>query len=357
MQLTRQGARQAQKTKAAGMYLQSFSKFWKAGTTYRVLYPVFYDEATGSWDIVTASVFGHRVDYRAFPSLGKIFVPTSCKLNEYGKPTGQPDLLYLFSRIAKAYHIADRDIEISNIEKNPQLQKTMKNSSIAAKMKEYDEEKSPVVGKLGYLTVTECLMIEQDKDGNPLIGDKCFTLASQELSDDKITKLLKILDDPEGKYTPGEGQFYLEVQYTFGSTGKKKVDGKVDPVGITSDYLLEKKYPQVRVAIDSLLNRMGKDTDTIKARNGCFEEADQNDILSALSMFAATNYDKLQFTDDTEMNKVKKARSLFEKLGVTPDGVIFDDVPVIEEVATDEIKATGASESIEDEDDKNSEVN
>lgn len=308
MKLTASGAL---KQREDSMKLGGFSKMWKVGDQGIVYYPVIRDEETGRLDLLVAAVWGHPVDMQQL-GLKVTFIPTHSEINDRGEPV-TPDITYQFSRIARLFTEGEKEERKQRV-----MAKDWTGQPPAAQAKalqdiedEYDTKtnmkaKKAAVQRLTLLITTECLYVPVENDVPQ--PDKA-RLVSQSLSNDRIAKLLALLNNSMFKPNYDAGENWLEVSYTFTSSRNDKGEaGRADPQGISSEMKLSRRYPEAFNAIQGRLSGLPKDSSTIERRNYSYREVSEGAIKQALSTFCVVNQDNLSYlTEEGEEILVKNA--------------------------------------------------
>lgn len=301
---------EALRTRQDSQFLQSFSKMYNSGMTAVVLYKIVANERLRKNSLVVGACWGHKIDFTKIP-LNRSFIKTNSVLNEENKPV-TADAMLQFSRVAPAYLDGEKAyktrLEMTSGQPQPIIDKKLKD------IEEEFEKASPAVGKLTYLITTECIFIPLDDSGKPKVDEA--RLCTQELSNKKLEEISKVINDRRVIINVEEG--YAEVQYAFGNTKDKKIDGQVAPTGQPSGYTLAEMYPDEWEQLKPMLDRLPEDSDQIMARNRAFDTVDEEEIVAAISSFAASANTYLTMLDESDaknMGRLKKNCLLLQELG------------------------------------------
>lgn len=308
---------EALRTRQDSQFLQSFSKMYNSGMTAVTLYKIVFNEKLKKNSLVVGACWGNRVDFSKI-SLGRSFIRTNSVLNEENKPV-TADAMLQFSRVAPAYLDGEKayriKMEMSSGQPEPIIKKKLE------EIEEEFEDAQPAIGKLTYLITTECIFIPLDDSGKPKIDE--IRLCTQELSNKKLEEISKAINDRRMIVNAEDG--YAELQYAFGNTKDKKKDGQVTPTGQPAGYTLSEMYPEEWEQIKDWINRLPEDSEQIMARNRAFDVVDEEEIVAAISSFAANGNIYLQMLDKSDaknMGRLKKNCLLLNELGANLD---FED--------------------------------
>lgn len=280
---------EALKTKQEKKRFPNFGKKWKSGDKLRVLYPVFWDEINEEWAVLIGKIWGHKIDINEVQIGGKrFFVPSNSEIHN-GEPTRQ-DALYQFSKIARLFIDGEKMAELEKNRIKSKGDSTLQRS-LDAKTEEKFKDKKPAVQRLDLLITTECLAIPLNSDDTVDVDN--VGMVTQETSEAKLNALKAILRDPAFAPKSHDAK-YIEVQYTFGSTNDKKVDGKVDPKGVTYEYTTEFRSPDVwKSKIEPMLDSIPDDSELIMKRNSSYKRVSEEVILAGLTTYALQHSDGL----------------------------------------------------------------
>lgn len=313
MRMTATGA---MKTREDARKLGGFGQMWKPGDQITVYYPLVRDES-GKLDLLVGGCWGHPADPKQL-GLKTIFIPSLTDIDESGVPVGKPDITYQFARIAKAFVEGEKQQKVDKCMAKSWPSEAARKSALEAIDAEFDtqnnaEAKKAVVGKLTLLITTECVVVPIKND-EPMPAEA--RLVTQSLSNDKIRKLLAILNDK--KYAPSDDKPYLEVQYTFPAKDKKAEAGKVDPVGQTPEYRLESRYPDHFKTIESLLIGLPESSETIERRNFSYRKFEEKQIMQALTTYSIMQSEFLDsLSDEEDIERLAKSAATLDALSIT----------------------------------------
>lgn len=325
----------AMKRRAASKNLQGFGKQWKSGDTVRVYYPLGIDPETGEVIIIVSGAYGHSIDCKEI-AISRIFIPTNSTLDDTGRPTVS-DTMHQFSKISKLFIEGQRKEEENKITSNTKMTASAAKTAmekIAAKYKDM----SAAVSKLKMVISTECVVV-------PMVGDvpddTKAVLVTQDLSDEKIVSLNKIIKDKQYGITADSK--YLEVTYSYGTSGDKKLDGKVAPSGITPAYSLKETNPDKWEIISQRIETLPTDSDIINKRNSNYRPVSETSIIKALSDYSTRHYSELDvLADDAEIKeRVEKMAGFINTLGIPLEKY---DLSVQEDEK--DISANGADDAV-----------
>lgn len=310
----------AMKTRSDARRVMGFGKRWKSGETHMVGYPIFFDE-NNEPQILVGATWGHKMDPKALAAR-KIFWPSHSEIID-GKPK-VADLAYQAARIMPLVLKGAYAAEVQKVEASSSPN-SWKKSALKEidKTYEVDDEgrigKSPAIGRLTYIVTTEIVDIPLLQDMSPNVKE--CRVVSQDLSDEKLRALRNLMLNPD--YAPkapegdDEGDKVFWVQYAFGTTGEKKLDGRVAPTGYNKGYLLQERYPEAYAKLLNDIESLPTETESIMKRNSVFAKGDERDLLSAFQTYWILNEDKLNgLTDDTDLDRLKKVAKVIKSLNV-----------------------------------------
>ena len=306
-------ASQALRTRQDSRRLGGFGKQWKSGETLTVFYPITWID--GQPEILAAAVWGHSVSIKDL-GLKRIFVPSNSQIED-GVPK-VPDVLYQFSRIAPLF-IQGRYEEDRKRLESKNLPSSALKTALAKIDKDYDIDetgkigKDAAVGKLRLVISTEVVTVTMGPNGEPDADNA--RLVTQDLSDSKIQALYSLMKNKQ--YAPKEGDKYIEVTYSFGTSGDRKSDGKVAPNGVTDDYKIAHRFPDAFTRIEQQLVQLPESSDTIEKRNSSYRPVEDREIYSAIQTYSALNSDSLDsLTEEDMIERLKKNAAILDKLKI-----------------------------------------
>lgn len=304
----------AMQTRADSKKLGGFGQMWEPGDQGTVFYPVFVDEETGKTELLVGGIWGHQADPKAL-GLKTIFIPSLTDMDESGIPIGTPDITYQFSKIAKAFVDGEKQSKIDKVMSKNFPSEATRKGALDEIEKEFDTKtnmkaKKAVVGKATFLITTEVLYVPIEND---VPQPEKARIVTQSLSDERIRKIYALIND--SKYKPLEGEDYLEVQYTFPATDKAQA-GKTDPVGQVPEYRLKNKFPEEWKQIETLLEGMPKNSETIARRNFSYRKFDEKQIKNALTSYAIMQSEYLEHLQDDDVDKLVKNAEIMDKLSI-----------------------------------------
>lgn len=311
MRITARGAMQ---TRADSQKLVGFGQMWQPGDQGTAYYPVITDEKTGKLDLLVGCIWGHPADPKAL-GLKTIFIPSLTDMDESGVPVGTPDITYQFAKIAKAFIDGEKQSKIDKAMSKNWPTEAARKAALDEIENEFDTKnnmkaKKPVVGKVKLLITTEVLYVPIENDVPQ--PDKA-RVVTQSLSDERIRKLIALLDD--SKYAPGEGEDYLEVQYNFPATDKAQA-GKADPVGQVPEYRLKVKFPEQWKSIESQLELLPKNSETIARRNFSYRKFDEKKIKNALTTYSIMQSEYLEKLHEDDTERLIKNAEIMDTLSI-----------------------------------------
>ena len=298
--------------------LSQFSKMYKPNDTATVFYPIYKDPVTGTWEILAAGVWGHPVDMDAI-KVKASFIPTHSNIDDRGAPD-VPDVTYQFSRIAYQFILGEKQKRLEELGKKDwsAAGQAAYKKAIEDIESDYDSKnnmkakKAPIQG-LRLLVATECLYVPVENDiPQP---DKA-KLVSQNLSNDKISKLMALLNDP--KFGPKDDDRWLEVTYNFTSSRNDKAEaGRANPVGVVPEYRLAARYADAWKIIRPRLDSLPDDAKTIENRNYSFRPVSEEAVLKAISTYCVLNSENLDFVDDEGMETLCRNADTIKSLKIS----------------------------------------
>lgn len=332
------GARRAARIKDENKKLSGFGSMWDSGDTIWVFYPInkFQDENGDSYlDIVVGGEYGYKVT-KEFGLKNKFFIPAFGEKDEEGKPLNlgfcdrMASLAGLIKLGRKQREI--NDLRAKNIPDPDILQESL--VDIENKYKEKQEYQS-VFKPMSYIAPTECVVVKT-KNGAPYVEEGSVALVSQDLSGDRIRILGGVIDSAD--YGITEDSKYIEVKYTFKSTGKKMKDGDVDPVGVTPENSMAVKYPEVFEKVKSYLNSLPEDGEMINKRNFNFIPVEEAKVQQACQKYLLLNSQNLDsLSKDEDVSKLVRLH----------DALDFFKVPISNEKYQKKLKEFLAKEEKE----------
>lgn len=312
------GANTAMKTRQDARKLSGFSGVWNSGESVQVFYPIFKTEQN-RWDILVAEVWGYSINPKEF-GIRRIFIPTNSEIVD-GDPT-TPDALYQFSRISPLFLKGEYEEAIAKVKsKASKLPESMMKQKLAEVDKEFQVEegrigKSPVVGRLNYVVSTEVVAVPLGEGGKPLTDR--MKLVTQNISDDRIRKLTQIMNSSDMNLP--DDATYLEVTYTFGTSGNRSMDARVTPVGALPGYRIEERFTNDWVVIKGLIDSLPESSDTIRKRNTSYRPVPENEIINAIKGYTIMNSDLLdQLQEEEDINRLSKNAKLLRSLALEPN--------------------------------------
>lgn len=334
-------ANSALKTAEEGRKLTRFNKQWSIGDKATVFYPVYKDPTTGKVELLVGAIHGNTCDFQEL-GLKTSFIPANCDIVD-GIPVN-PSIAVRFSRVAAAFINGEKQARITKIASKNYPSEEQRKKAIEEVEKEYDtknnmQAKRPVIGFLKYLISTECLYIPMNND-NP--NTDSMKVVTQEPSSTKIATLTTIAND--AKYQPDfdeEGIGYLEVQYSFISANNTKGEAaRVSPVGVTKEYSLQTRFPDLWPSIVNELKRISLDAEDIAKRNYNYNKIPEDKIIEALRLYCVKHNEDLVTADVDNLQIVRRNAEVLKMLNYCSDNEEFDrefgfaDNPTTETPAT-----------------------
>lgn len=296
---------QALKTKSEAKKLSMFSKQWTPGDTVRAVYPIFWDDESGSWQLLAGAVWGYRVgDIKAL-NLHTAFIPALTEFDDNGNPVGDPDIAFKFSRIARAFVSGSKAAEEALVAKKNFPTEAMRKQALEEIAQRYDTKNNrnavrPIISSPTYLITTECVVYPYKNEHS---DSSAATLVSQPLSDKNIRRLSDIATDL--RYTPAhtdQATDYLEVEWNFPSDpskGQSAISSTV--VGLSEEMRTSHKEPEIWKKIMGQLGLLADDSSVIVKR--ATRQIDENKILQALTAYSvmqSQNLDALSITENEQ---------------------------------------------------------
>lgn len=321
----RLGGGQCFKTRATKQRLQAFNKLWNPGDKLRVIYPIFYNEEEGEYDLLVGALWGYSWDPKV-TSLKRIFIPTLAPINENGDPEYK-DICAKMVPLAKLLNDGQRRVKEIKIEKHPTMSESSKDAALKKIKIEYEGDSEgmnrtayPVIRSLEYKIFTECVVIPVDDNDNPQW--KKATIASQDLTQQRYEYIKEAINDKKNYIDP-EGKF-AEVSYAFKQATTKGLAGDVKPLGLDIKYAFtyidENEASEAKQLIHrktmNLVRRLPDDSDIIIKRNSNSKPVFEADIRQAFTTYCTENYDAFDAIEseaDIEIAKKNiEAINLFE---------------------------------------------
>lgn len=316
-------ATKAMQTRLESRKLSGFGKTWASGDTVNAFYPIYKDPETGLFEILASSVWGHSIDPKIF-GLKRIFIPTNSEIID-GEPT-VADSLYQFSRLAPLFIKGEYNDELEKVRKKAErLTEAMRKQKETELDKDYQVKdgrigKSAAVGNLRLVVTTEVVVVKQNDEGRPKTDTA--TIVTQDLSNDRIRNINQILNDKKSQIP--EDAKYLEVTYTFGTTGNRSQDAQVKPIAVMPEYRIEERYPQEWLSIKSFIDTLPVESETIEKRNPSYKRVPESEVKQAINTYAIMNSELLDYLqEDEDITRLKRNADLLRLLAIT---VKHDDV-------------------------------
>lgn len=269
-------------------------------------------EPSEYYDMVVASMYGHKVNnMKEFP-VGTAFIPSLTDVVD-GKPVrfikdangdiqydvqGNPmyelipgDATYQFSKIAPFFIKGVKDQELAKLMSKQFSNEALRREAILQVEDKYDTSKhmdapKPVIGRLSPYGSTEVVAVKvvDGKYNVEKAGLYCF-----EFSQEKLSSLISILSDP--KYSPsGKDARWFEVQITYNGTsndtaGRAEAGRKANFIGLTDNYRMEKVDPEAYAALQARLNQLPMNDGDIKAHNRVYTPIAEHTIVSRIQSY------------------------------------------------------------------------
>lgn len=349
------GARDIRRERSSSRTFSGFNKSWKVGDKLTVFFPIMwrpeYDRSgnvimvqeidnfghpvyeedgitpkmteKGVWDIVTASIWGHKVsDTKAFnvggsfiPSLTDVYEkqPVQFERDENGfimydpitdKPLYKPvpgDVTYQFSLVAPLFVNGMKQRELSRVLDKKFPNEDMRREAIQQIEDKYDTNKSlkaprPIISKLYLYASTEVIVVPMDSNDRYL-PDKAAQYTYDFSSDQKFNNILQILDDVKFKPRDHE-QHWIEVQMTFNANsddekGRAEAGRKAAPIGLTPEYTMEKRDPAAFAVVANLLSLLPQDSEIITHRNFSYKKKEERLVARHIENYVTLHSEDL----------------------------------------------------------------
>ena len=334
---------------------------WKSGDHAVVIYPLAFDAENNTFlnDVVAAQVWGYGWSMDEL-GLNRVFVPTMAPLDE---KTGDPILseepiLYKASKLFKLYFEGKKAGEINKY-KNKNLSKATLDKKLAKIEKKYSNM-SPVVGNLRLLIATECIYVPMVNDQPDVDNIKHI---SQDMSASRAKVVSKIARNKQFYVDMELG--YIAVTYDFDTTGDRKQDGKVNPEGITEEYSLHKRFPEIfEDKIKGFIEDLPHASETIAGRHSSFKPASPAAVKQAIQSYAELEADCLEdlIVEDGDneeiLERFKWNFEVIDELGIEiTNDLINDALDEAREEAEEKKNHTKKKSSDDDDDDDNDDEN
>lgn len=306
------GGRLAQKTRQESRKLDVYSKQWLPGDTMRLFFPVFQHD--GIWDIAVGSIWGHKVNDFKGIGLKTTFIPSLTEIDqETGTPVGPPDVTYQFSQIASIFVAGRKEIEYNKLQDKNWPNESARQEALRKHEHAYDTKNNmqavkPAIARLSYFVSTEILCLKY-VNGIPDVNSAA--VVSFPLSDERLTKLNTILDDP--KYQPADGDKFFEIEWKYPSNPDKGQSAKAsNPAGLTAEYRMAAQHPDQYKQISDKFNIISMDYQTITRR--ATRKVSEAKIKNALMQYTFANSEYLDACPADDEETLLKHASLIHEM-------------------------------------------
>ena len=310
----RLSARAVQKTRNDSRKLQMYSKQWLPGDHMRVYYPIFWED--GRPEIAVGAIWGHPVSNPKELGLHTIFIPSTTDFDEGGQPIGQPDITYQFSLIAKVFIDGAKQAEEQAILSKPWPSEALRKEALMKLEADYDVKNNskairPIIGKAKYFASTEVLSL---KLVNNTPNTDTITITSQPLSNQTITRLYALMDDP--KFAPVEGDEFFEVEWNYPASADKGESGRqAVPTGLTNEYKLETMFPDAYKQIQGRFDGVSRNAESIIRR--AVRMVDPDKVRKALTNYTFMKSNYLDNANEENVDILVKHADLIHELDCT----------------------------------------
>lgn len=333
MRITAKGA---QKTRDESRKLPMYSKQWLPGDTLRVFYPIDWED--GHPEIVAGAVWGHSVSDIKGLGLKTAFIPSLTDFDENAQPIGKPDITYQFSQIARVFVDGQKAIEEAEIMQKNWPTESARKEALKAHEEKFDAKNNmkavkPIIGKVQYYISTEVCCI---KYVNNMFNSESLAVVSAPLSNQTIDRLYQIMNDP--KYAPQPGERFLEVEWKYPTNADKQASAKAaTPAGLTPEYRLSNVDPATWAKMQSELDKVAFDSDTIAKR--ATKKVDENKIRAALTQYTFLNDKYLSAAPEEDVETLCKHANVIHELDATR---VISNQELLNKImaSLEEIKAT-----------------
>lgn len=304
-------ARGAQKKRDESKKLNMYSKQWLPGDVLRVFYPIFWED--GKPEIAVGAVWGHNVSDIKALGLHTAFIPSTTDFDENAQPIGQPDVTYQFSQIARVFVNGAKAMEEAVIQNKPWPNESTRKEALKSLEEKYDAKNNknavkPIIGRVQYYISTEVLSVKLVND-QPV--DDSMVLTSAPLSNQTITRLYAIMNDP--KYAPMPGDEFLEVEWKYPmNTDKGESARAAAPAGLTAEYRLAHAYPTSYSKLSSMFDTVARDSNTISKR--ATRMIDPAKVRAALTQYAFINSECLDAVGEEDIETLCHHADLIHEL-------------------------------------------
>lgn len=312
----RMSARGASQVASKAKKLMNIGKAWDVGDKAIVLYPMYVDPETGEKELLVAAEWGYNVnDFKAL-GLNATFIPSNAEIGEDGTPV-VPDVTAQFARLAPAFIAGEKEAKTNALFGKAWPTASAQKQAMAELEHTYDAKnnpnaRKPLISRLQMYISTEVIYVPM-KDDKPDWGEA--RLYSQKLSQDRITKLYAIMNDP--MYNVQDTDTYLEVQYDFvAADNNKATAGRVQPVGIATDYRLKNRFPQDVDKLENLVNQLPNDSQIIKNHNYSYKKFSEAQLKSAFSNYAIMNCESIDTVPVDYVDNVINSAQLIQELSL-----------------------------------------
>ena len=343
---------QALKTKNEAKKLSMFSKQWTPGDVIRAVYPIFWDDESGTWQLLAGAVWGYRVgDIKAL-NLHTAFIPALTEFDENGNPVGTPDIAFKFSRIARAFVSGQKAAKEAAILNKKFPTEAMRKEALEKVANEFDSKNNrnavrPIISSPSYLITTECITYSYK---NERVDTSTATLVSQPLSDKNIRRLTEIVSDI--KYTPDhvdQAVDYIEVEWNFPSDPSKAQSSMASTVtGLSTEMRTATKDPETWKKLMPTINLLADDSSVIVKR--ATRRVDENKLqqaLTAYSVMQSEDLDALNIVEnEQDIDSLVRNLDILDELQITKTISNTEILNKLEEAKAKQHSSTDVSESI-----------
>lgn len=305
--------RAAQKTKNESRKLSMYSKQWLPGDTLHTFYPIFWED--GKPELAVGAIWGHQVSDIKGLGLKTSFIPSTTDFDVDGNPIGQPDITYQFSMIAKVFIDGRKAIEEAAIEAKKFPNEGLRKEALKEIENRYDTKNNQnavqaIIKRASYYISTEVISI---KMANGVPDPNTIAHTSAPLSNDLLTTLYALMDNP--KYAPAEGDTFFEVEWQYVSDPDKATSGrKSKPAGLTPEYRMPQQFPEAYARVESMMGNVSMDSQSIVRR--ATRSVDPAKVRAAVAQYCYMHSEDLDAANESNTEVLVRNAALLKELDV-----------------------------------------
>lgn len=303
--------------KQSARRITSFGRMWDRGTVLYAYYPLGLDKE-GKRRMIVGQAWGHRVnDSDALGLKTQFFIPSTMNISGAPKPKGE-DILTRFSNLAPLFIEGQKNADILELEESCRDDKRTFAEGLKAIEEKYDVQKNkkapkPVISKMMSLITTECFAFTLK--GNE-IDPENFNIVAQDLSNERIVQFEQEANAASAGVVQFGDREFLEIRYSFGSTGDKMKDGKVTPENLCGEDSLLFKFPNLIPTIEQHCLSIPATSDTMMARNSSYNIMTEKEIKKCISKYSIKNRKDLATLPEDSVDILCKNARIMKELAI-----------------------------------------